>query len=308
MSKQVVCYVQRQRITDWKRKILTRADSAFIYGSNDELVFAKLQPSDVLWIVAPVPNRPPEIVARLNLEIVSHRADPALEVSEKLLGKFPNFKWIARGGEGSRFFGHNNAERAFLQAEFQTSTGKRWRFADQSSGWQSQYGQRFQRPTEICPPGAELFRQIAEAPAIFISWKWKDNRKRVIHSLAFALADQGFTVWLDKLAMPASESLDRMVENFPEALQRLLQDGYQHSAILLAIGTRRYGKITKNSAKNWTEEEWNGALDPAHPIQRRIFRPAYSQGSSALTQKELYLQSPDPIEAALELKKWFDKL
>jgi hypothetical protein len=304
MSKQVVCYVQRQRITDWKRKVLTRSDSAFIYGSNDRNVFAKLRSGDVLWIVAPVPQRPPEIVARLNVEVVAQRDDPRLGVSEKLLGKFPKWAWIAHGGEGSKFYGHNSAERAFMQSEFLTPTGKRWHLGEKSSCWKSAYGQRFQGPVEICPPGAELFEQIAEAPAIFISWKWRDNRKRLIRALAFALADQGFAVWLDKLAMPASESLQRLV-NFPEALEMLLQDGYQHSAILLAIGSPRYGTPTFENSPNWTLNEWNGALGPQHPIQRRIFRPAYSKGSSALDKKELYLQSSDPLEAAIELRNWF---
>jgi hypothetical protein len=308
MPKNVVCYVQRKRITDWKRKILTRTDSAFIYGSNDKVVFSKLKAGDVLWIVAQVPLRPPEIVARLEVEIVTLRDDPKLGVSEKLLEKFPQWTWIARGGKGSRFYGHNNAERAFMQSEFLTPTGKRWRLGETSAHWTDECGKRFQGPVEICPSGEELFKQIAEAPAIFISWKWKDNRKRAIRNLAFALADQGFTVWLDKLAMPASTSLERMVKNFPEALEMLLQDGYQHSSLLLAIGTRRYGVISDNSAKNWTMEEWNGALDPQHLIQRRIYHPAYSKGSSVLTQRELYLQSSDPLEAAVELKNWYHQI
>jgi hypothetical protein len=109
---------------------------------------------------------------------------------------------------------------------------------------------------------------------------------------------------LDKLAMPASESLQRLV-NFPEALQLLLQDGYQKSCLLLAIGSKKYGTISEGSAKNWTLDEWNGELDPHHPIHRRVFRPVYSRGSGVLIQKELYLNSSNPLEAGVELKNWF---
>jgi hypothetical protein len=306
MSKNVVCYVRRRLITDWKRKVLTRTDSAFVYGSNDKNVFAKLNPGDVLWIVASVPSRPPEIVARLEVEIVAQRDDPALGVSEKLLKKFYKFEWIARGGKESRFFGHNNAERAFMVSEFLSSGGRRWRLGEDSCCWKSEYGIRFLRPVELCPPGIDLFKQTTEAPAIFISWKWKDNQEELIRALAYALADLGFTVWLDKLAMPASRALQKL-KGFPEALEMLLQDGYQKSCLLLAIGSKLYGTISENSAKNWTLEEWNRAFGPHHPIQRRVFCPAYSEHSTVFSQEELYLKSSNPLEAAVELRNWFNQ-
>jgi hypothetical protein len=304
MPKHFVCYVQRKRITDWKRKVLTREDSAFIYGSRDNLVFPEMKREDVLWVVSPVPNRPPEIVARLNVEIVAMRDNPELGVSQRLLDKFPNFIWFARGDGNSRFYGHNNAEKALMQSTFFTSTGKPWCLGKYSSGWRSEFGKRFQRPVEISTPDGELFQQIADQPAIFISWKWRDNQKRLIRNLAYNLADQGFAVWLDQLAMPASESLKRL-KNFPEALEQLLCDGYRHSSILLAIESRNYGTQSNSSAKNWTLDEWNGVLNPDQMLYHCVFRPSYSQPSEALVKCDYRIKSFDPTEAAFELKTWF---
>jgi len=39
MSNHVLRYVQRRRVTDWKRLVITHDTPAFIYGINDERVF-----------------------------------------------------------------------------------------------------------------------------------------------------------------------------------------------------------------------------------------------------------------------------
>jgi len=56
MKKQVVCYIKRELISDWKRKVITHPERAFVYGSRDERVFAKLKKDDVLWVVSPIPG------------------------------------------------------------------------------------------------------------------------------------------------------------------------------------------------------------------------------------------------------------
>ena len=305
MTKNVVCYVQRKRITDWKRKVLTRDDSTFIYGSSDDYVFAKMGSGDVLWVVASVPKRPPEIVARLDVELVAPRTDSKLGISEKLLSKFPKFKWFARGKGTSRFFGHNNAERAFMQSTFLTSLGKSVRLGDEdASDWQGIYGKKFRRPLEIAPSGESLFQQITDQPAVFISWKWGDNRKRLVRDLAYALADQGFTVWLDRLAMPASESLRRLA-NFPQALEILLQDGYRHSSVLLAVESKRYGMKSEKSAKNWTLDEWNGVYDTNRKLHRVVYRPAYAKESQIVSGNDLHLDDLNVKNIARKLREWW---
>jgi hypothetical protein len=307
MPRHFVCYMQRDRITDWKRKSLTRDDSAFIYGSSAAPIFSQIRQGDVLWVVSPVPERPPEIVARLDVCIAAKREDPRLNVSQKLLEKFPGFTWFARGDETSRYFGHNNAECALMQSTFLTPLGKPWSLTERSAHWRSEYGKRFQGPVELSADCAALFKDITDQPAIFISWKWSENCDWVIRDLAFNLADCGFNVWLDQLAMPASESLRRM-EKFPEALQRLLRDGYSHSSVILAIEGERYGIKTRGSAKNWTLDEWRGALSRRQPILRCIFRPCYGRPSKVLVDCDYRLQSSDPIEAARELKAWYERM
>jgi len=73
----VVAYVSRSKITDWKRLMSPRTGKAFpfVYGSNDENVFAPMvKEGSVLWVIGASPDeRPPSLVARMN---VIGRLDP----------------------------------------------------------------------------------------------------------------------------------------------------------------------------------------------------------------------------------------
>ena len=112
MGNHVVTYVQRKRVTDWKRLVLTHDEPAFVYGSNDERVFVKqLENGGTLWVVSSIPERSPELVARLSVQAVARRDDPGLQalgVGKRLLRHFAEFKWIAVGGDDSEFDLRNN--------------------------------------------------------------------------------------------------------------------------------------------------------------------------------------------------------
>ena len=128
MSNHVLCYVQRRRVTDWKRLVITHDKPAFIYGSNDERVFDnRLRDGGTLWVVSSIPDRPPELVARLVVVAILKRKDPKLAelgVNQRLVRHFAEFEWIAVGGPQSEFFGHNTAGDALLNTVFETTSGR----------------------------------------------------------------------------------------------------------------------------------------------------------------------------------------
>jgi hypothetical protein len=204
MANQALCYVQRKRVTDWKRLVLTHDQPSFVYGSNDDRVFAsKLAQGSILWVVSSLPGRNPALVARMELAGVWEREDPNLEVSPDLLNHFREFKWIAKGTSNSTFFGHNDAGPALISTVFERASGSTWTLTDRQSDWHPEYGKKLQRPTivHIHSKGSPLLDEIHSTPlrelsdsarkSVFISWKWKDNHKTLPLSLAYALVKNG---------------------------------------------------------------------------------------------------------------------
>lgn len=305
MSKQAVCYVKREFIADWKRKVITHPKKAFVYGSRDERVFTELKKGDVLWIVSPLRGRPPELVARLNIKVVAPCGDETLQVDESLGRHFKRWKHIARGGAGSSFFGHNNAGPALMQSTFINPTsGAQWRLADLSEKWKPEYGRRFIRPYQIALPesGISQFDLLAGSPQVFLSWKLRDHQADDILSLAYALADQDLMPWLDLLALPDSISL-AVARNRPQELTRLLEYGYRRCAALLVVESEHYGEKSENSHENWTLREWEGKFTQTFPRKKFIYLPGTAASSPNIPKTHPRLSAQTHLQAALELKE-----
>lgn len=305
MSTQAVCYVQRKLISDWKRKVITHLERVFVYGSRDERVFAKLKNDDVLWIVSPIRGRPPEVVARLRVEVVAAVGDKTLRKDERLERHFARWKHIARGGPGSIFFGHNNAGPALMKTTFvNPSSGALWRLSDLSKEWKPEYGSRFIRPFVIAVPesGESEFDLLAKSRPIFLSWKQRDHETIDILSLAHTLADHGLMPWLDLLALPDSISL-AVAQKRPQELTRLLEYGYRHCAALLVVESEHYGEKSYTSDENWTQREWEGAFTDTFPLRKFIYRPKTASPCTNIPETYPRLSARTHAQAARELKE-----
>lgn len=317
MGNNVLCYVQRCRITDWKRLVVTHEEPAFVYGSNDDRVFFKnLEHGGTLWVVSPIPSRPPELVARLSVKTVMKQDDPKLEelgVSKRLLRHFSEFKWIAIGGRGSEFFGHNFAGKALLETTFESASGEPWILSGESKEWHGVYGMKLQRPTKLSnrslssqEDGAAALRALAatSTQSVFLSWKWRDNSKRLIKALAYALAESGFMVWVDLLSLPRSKALLK-VQQDEDRLRRLLRYGYRQCFGVIGVETVNYGTPSEGSDDNWTLREWEGAFAQDRAVLARIaYRPKSAAGCEVMSCQDLRLSSMDPGIAARELQSW----
>ena len=316
MDSQVLCYVQRKRITDWKRLVLTHDSPAFLYGSNDDRVFAsKLRKGSTLWVVSSIPGRNPELVARLEVSVIVERDDPKLKVSPDLLRHFREFKWIAKGTANSRFFGYNDAGPALVRTVFENSKGATWTFAERGSQWRSEYGSRLQRPTLIqvstessgSHPSRDstALEELATSAnrSVFISWKWGDNPKELALSLAYALAKNNLMAWLDLLALPRARALYQ-IQKDEVKLERLLRYGYDQCVCVLAIDSANYGSQSVGSDRNWTLREWNGEVSPGKRLDRVCFNPRSLRQSRLTSATDMSLRSATVDEAASELAHW----
>ena len=285
----VVAYVSRSKITDWKRLMSPRTGKAFpfIYGSNDENVFAPMvKEGSVLWVIGASPDeRPPSLVARMN---VIGRLDPPREetfgIPEAVVRTFrKKFDYIAVGDSSkSRFYGYNNASHALLGLVLKwvhkerTLSGEK-PCPQETCVWKPSYATPLNRPATIVSDPKPLFDLNARADrCVFISWKRSDNwtRRESIRKLAYALADAGLFTWLDVLAFPPSISRKTKMDPDAKLVQRLLNYGYKRCKGLLAIETKEYGEM--GISGNWTEMEWTGNLDtdktPCPPPFRWVYR------------------------------------
>ena len=319
MENHVLCYVQRDRITDWKRLAITHEEPAFIYGSNDERVFVEhLAGGGTLWVVSSIRTRPPELVARLSVKTVLERNDPKLRafgVSERFARHFAEFKWIAVGGTDSEFFGHNVAGSALLQTTFESASGEPWVLSSGAREWRGAYGMKLQRPTRVSNEslgpqenGIAALKTLAatSAQSVFVSWKWRDSSARVVRSLAYALAERGFMPWLDLLALPKARAL-RKIQGDEEKLERLLRYGYRRCFALIGVETINYGSQSEGSHRNWTLREWEGEFVTDRRLARIAYRPKSAIGSELMSCVDLRLSSADPQVAAGELRNWHDR-
>ena len=327
MENNVLCYVQRSLITKWKRLVLTRDKLLFVYGSCDDHVFAKrLKNGGVLWVIASIPNHPPELVARLDVEMVRRWNDPELDIDPRFLQKF-RYRWIAKGRDNSEFYGHNNAESALLQLAFRPQEGDPWKIDEGATKWRGDYGsKKLRSPRYICEageyengivsPGNQPFLDLQEkkSRAVFLSWKWRDNTKTFMRSLADELVIQGFMPWLDLFALPWSRDIEKREKDKPK-LERLLKYGYEQAAAIVAIDSEHYGTRTNSRKRkdqqnrNWTKREWQGKLAKNDKIKKIICRPEGHKPSELLQGLEntLPFYNQPPAEFARELRKWFDE-
>jgi len=295
----VVAYVQRSKITDWKRLMDPGAGQPFpfIYGSRDSNVFAKfVKEGSVLWVFSATPDgRPPSLVARLH---VIGRADDVggetygvppgvLRAFRKEINGRRLFDFIAVGHPTeSRFYGYNNASKALLSLNLKWVHTLRTLSGEApcprgTCNWHSSYAAPLNRPALVVSDPKPLEDlDHAAARSIFISWKRRDNwkRRKEVRKLVYTLADQGLFAWLDVFAFPPSIALSEKVDPDADLISRLLQYGYQHCNGLLALETRNYG--TPGILGNWTEMEWLGKFDSDTPPCPRPFRAVYSFESS----------------------------
>ena len=318
MENHVLSYVQRNRITDWKRLVITHEEPAFVYGSNDERVFAKhLAGGGTLWVISSILTRPPELVARLSVKTVAERNDPklqALGVSKRFARHFAEFKWLAVGGHDSEFFGHNVAGNALLQTTFESTHGEPWVISEGARAWRGEYAMRLQRPTRVSHKslgsqenGIAALEALAatRTHSVFISWKWCDNSKQFVRSLAYALAESGLMPWLDLLALPRAKALSKVQED-GQKLENLLRYGYRRCFGVIGVETVNYGTQSEGSDKNWTLREWEGVFALDRALARIAYRPKGATSCGVMSCPDLRLSSTDPRMAARELRNWLD--
>jgi hypothetical protein len=222
----------------------------------------------------------------------------------------------------SKFFGHNNAEKAVLDLALQRKEGLQC-LRDLSDQWCSDFGQRFRRPVviaeagatqgRIVSPGVGPLKRLEEAAAktVFISYKWDDikklGRQRFVLKFARELASAGIMVWMDRLTLPGYAPKGEHSETEEDKkLERLLKYGYKHSVAVLALGTKNYGQQTTTSRKNWTLREWTGEVAPGKKI-KRVVLPLSKTLSSCLDGYDRLPFGSEPSSAAFDLKSWMEE-
>ena len=279
---------------------------AMAYGSKDKTRFRDLKRGDVLWVIASSRDCNPSLVAKIVVDASGDRTCTEVRRNPSaralLQDRNNRFPYVVTGGEGSHFFGFNDAGHALLDLTLLTGTGCAIRFREKSDEWKGQFGHYLQRPIKIADSSTmnalELLAERCRAGTIFISWKHLDHpRGRFPREIAYSLVERGFAVWFDLLALPPSKYLEGIRRN-PAVLANLLGYGYRQSHYLLAIESENYGTHSPNSDRNWTLEEWEGSID-ANNCMKRICIPVPEDKKSKMARNADHtIRSNLPAEIA----------
>jgi hypothetical protein len=311
MHRHIVSYVQRKRITDWKRIVFSEAEPFFVYGSNDDRVFEPyLSSGGTLWVFSSIPKHAPELVARLDVRQVVKRTEAMASLSPSIIHRFREFRWIALARRSSKFFGYNDAARALQTLKFERASGEDWSLPHTNKRWESRHGSYFfRRPQLVAAPTVDgatapggVPRPLAELEAqaartVFISWKWQDTPRAVVRNFAHELAAREHMPWLDQLALPPARAHRKLRED-PTILERLLKYGYGQATALVGLETPQYGTKTPGSRRNWTLREWTGAISEKPPANRIAVAIGGTGRSRLLADADHRVVAENPKQAA----------
>jgi len=283
------------------------------YWSNDQTLFPKYaQPGNILWIIGTYGDQPPSLEARIHITDVTKHAS----------GK-PYRTLVEGPGNGSCFFGRNDASDALMDLVFKSERGL-WSLSQHGDSWRSGFGRRFRAPRRLAgeneerkglvSPGAGPLKDLsanALKRSIFISWKHSDNeeerRQDFIENLTYYLSKLKFAIWWDRLALPGPGKLDEgQDEN--EIMNDLLKQGLRQARVILSLWTCHYGEQSKCSERNWTRNEWQET-----GFRKRRLRIALSPKGKA--SRKDGLENPDvtfsltdaPEVLAQKLNAWLSQ-
>ena len=313
LTRDVLCYVQRRRISDWKRQVFREEKPLFMFGSNDRRVFARIQPGDRLWIVTARGDGLLSLTARIIVDRAGPFGDPALGIPDHRMHPFREWKWMVRGAGGSEFYGHNDASDALLGTVFSSASGRPRMLAPEGGPWKSTLGNRLQGPALICPagipfggiasPGSAHLEALAARKkcSVFISYKWQDQNRAAVRTLADALSRAGLMPWLDQLALPRARVSARISQDEP-TLRRLLHYGYGQCPLLLGLYSPHYGVQTGTHAGSWSGREWRNDLGAPSPKIKVLYNPDRLEPSTLVADRNAELTQPgfDAMAAALK--------
>ena len=305
IESQYISYVQTKRITDWKRLVITKGKLTFLYGSRDSNIFAKITTNSILWIIESQPQRPPSLIAKLEIKAIK-LLEEVIDTDSSKFRHYKEFTWIAICKKTSVFFGYNNIENELLNVYFENSKGLKWRLSNETS-WHSDFGRKLQGPRKISKSEYEknpVFNDYIHnrKTSIFISWKWKDNNYKWIKDLAYKLSDAGYLIWLDVLVLPKSKAL-KIVESDSKKLEKLLKYGYANSNYLLAIDSHDYGVKSITSQKNWTLREWQGKLAKKNNLKRILIKSSIKIKSKFIDDSDFVIENNEINGIVEEFKK-----
>jgi hypothetical protein len=329
MADHLVAYVQRRLITSWKRCTLNHpidGQPAFLYSSDDCWQFAPFaRRGATLWVIASHPPDPPALVARLD-DIA--QVGPELQISDiprRLYRHFNHRTFVVKGSQKSRFFGHNDVSRALLGLTYLDKFDDEWRLTEadaRDASWKTDYGNLLIRPVRVAggsAGAAELTRHAKrmDKRSVFISYKRRDHRWRLIRKFARELIERDYAVWLDRIALPAIRPRKRTTRKFSKReedrmLTILLRHGMGYSKVLAAVSSPHYGVPSQSECEDshcWTADEWNGASRSAprpRPSARTVWRldPPAEAGVD-LARVHPFSRSKSPRRAAEDFDRWF---
>lgn len=232
--KSIVAFMKWERLVPWKVFSLQEYPSKPLvpigFGARFWEFYNRIEPKSQIWVVTDILNQH-SLAARITVQqIIDGNSMPEEQWSSQAARLLKIWRFVATADvDNSEFFETNNAAPVLRANEICFNRNRTLIYREESL--------------------EDMFKMCMEQGrnTVFISYRWREA-KIFAKALAKELRSQGFSPWLDALALPEYE-IARESEKDAPRLNRLIRSGIERSKYAIVINTKTYGE------SYWTQLE-----------------------------------------------------
>jgi hypothetical protein len=225
--KDIIAFMKWERLVPWKvfslKEFPGRPLVPIGFGSRFREFHDWAEPKSQIWVITKISNQH-SLAARITVrEILDRNSMPEEQWPSQGVRLLKIWRFVTTADlDNSEFFETNNATSVLKANGIQFGRNR----------------------TLVCQEESleDMFKTCMEQGrrTVFISYRWGEAKK-FAKGLAKELRKEGFSPWLDAMALPEYEA-DRESEKDAPRLNRLIKSGIERSKFAIVIDTRTYGE------------------------------------------------------------------
>jgi hypothetical protein len=232
--KSIVAFMKWERLVPWKVFSLQEYPGRPLvpigFGARFWEFYNRVEPKSQIWIVTDISNQH-SLAARMTVQqILDRNSIPEEHWPPQAARLLKIWRFVATADvDNSEFFETNQAAPVLRANDIRFNRNRTLIYREESL--------------------EDMFKMCMEQgrKTVFLSYRWREAKK-FAKALAKELRKEGFSPWLDALALPEYE-IARESEKDAPRLNRLIRSGIERSKFAIVIDTKTYGQ------SYWTQLE-----------------------------------------------------
>lgn len=225
--KSIVAFMKWERLVPWKvfslKEYPDRSLVPIGFGARFYEFYNQAEPKSQIWVVTDISNQR-SLAARITVQQrLDRNSIPQEQCPSQAVRLLNIWRFVATADlENSEFFETNNAAPVLKANQIEFDRNRSLDYREQSL--------------------EDVFKSCIEQGrrTVFISYRWREAKKYA-KRLARELRREGFSPWLDALALPEYEAARESEKDAPR-LHRLIKSGIERSKFAIVIDTKTYGE------------------------------------------------------------------